>query len=86
MVSYKIALKRRAEKELRKISSPHVRRIIRKIQLLANDPRPKHACLLRGEARFLRVRQGDYRIVYEVNDTQHEIVIIKIGHRREIYE
>lgn len=86
MVSYKLQIKRSAEKELRKISSTDLSRIMAKIGALAHDPRPPGAQLLKGEARYFRLRQGDYRIIYEVDDAAHEITVIKVGHRREVYD
>lgn len=86
MASYKILFRRSAEKELRKISQPFLRLIIDKIQQLSIHPRPPGIQMLKGENRYFRLRQGDYRIVYDLDDSSKAITIIKIGHRREVYE
>jgi mRNA interferase RelE/StbE len=82
--SYKVSLKKSAEKELRAIPTKDLKRIIEKIQSLAHQPRP-HGCEnMVGQERY-RIRQGDWRIVYSVDDTLHTVTIYKIGHRREVY-
>ena len=86
MDSYKILIKASAEKDLRKIPKVDLRRIAAKIQTLPENPRPAGCQLLKGEDRYYRVRQGDYRVVYEISDADQKITIIKIGHRREIYD
>ena len=86
MVSYKVYLSRSAEKELRRIPSPFIRKIADRIQSLSLHPRPSGVQMLKGDDRYYRLRQGDYRVVYEINDGAREITIIKIGHRREVYD
>ena len=86
MASYKLSFKRSAEKELRRISQPDLRRMVQKIQTLTQEPRPSGAQMLKGEARYWKIRQGDYRVVYQVDDLSQEVAIIKIGHRREVYD
>ena len=86
MASYRLLVKRSAEKELRKISQPDLRRVMHAIQALAKSPRPPGARMLKGPERYWRIRQGDYRIIYEIDDAAAQLVIIKIGHRREVYE
>ncbi len=85
-LSFKLLFKKSAEKELFSVSEPDLKRILKKIEGLASDPRPHDAKMLKGGERYLRMRQGDYRIVYEVRDNESEVVIIKIGHRREVYD
>lgn len=86
MGSYKIFFRRSAEKELRRVPSPFLSKIIDKIRSLGTQPRPPGIQMLKGENRYFRLRQGDYRVIYEVDDTQHEIHVVKIGHRREVYD
>ena len=86
MASYRIFFKRSAEKELRRISQPYLSQILKKINSLKVDPRPPGIQMLKGEERHFRLRHGDYRIIYETDDILHEVTIIKIGHRREVYE
>lgn len=85
MASYKLLLKRSAERELRKITQLDLRRVVKAIQALAQEPRPPGARMLRGPERWWRIRQGDYRIIYEIDDATAQIAILKIGHRREVY-
>ncbi|HEW78623.1 MAG TPA: type II toxin-antitoxin system RelE/ParE family toxin, partial [Phycisphaerales bacterium] len=73
-----------AAKELEDIPKKDLRKIIKRIQSLAQNPRPHGSQKLSAQSRF-RVRQGDYRIVYSVEDKNSIVDIVKIGHRREIY-
>ncbi len=82
---YKVFFKQSAEKELRRISRPYLNRVVAKIRALSHEPRPFGTQMLKGDTRYFRIRQGDYRIIYEVDDMKREITIIKIGHRREVY-
>lgn len=86
MASFSLFLKPSAEKELRQIPKPFLSRIFSKITALAETPRPFGVKLMRGEGRFYRLRQGDYRIIYDVDDVARVVTIIKIGHRREVYD
>lgn len=85
MEKYSIRIKKSAAKELAKIPQHDLRRIIDKIQSLAIDPRPVGSQKL-SSFELYRIRQGDYRIIYNINDTEIVIEIIKIGHRRDIYK
>ncbi len=85
MDSYRLSFKRSAEKEIRRISQPHLSCILKSIEKLSLEPRPFGIQMLKGEGRFFRLRVGDYRIIYEVDDAGKTITIIKIGHRREVY-
>lgn len=82
--SYSLRIKKSAERELRGIPQPDLRRIVKRIQGLAQNPRPSGFEKLSGQDRY-RLRQGDYRIVYGVDDETRKIEIVKIGHRREVY-
>ena len=85
MASYNIELKRSAAKELETIGNrKDRRRIVARIRALAKDPRPAGSQKLSGEELY-RVRQGDYRIVYSIDDDILLVVVIKIGHRRDVY-
>ena len=86
MASYKILFRKNAEKELRQVPSSHLKKVIEKIRSLSEHPRPHGIQMLKGEDRYYRIRHGDWRIVYEVNDSVGEVTIIKIGHRREVYD
>jgi mRNA interferase RelE/StbE len=82
--SYSLRFKKSAERELRKIPKADLQRITQRIKELAANPRPSGSEKLAGQDSY-RIRQGDYRIVYTVDDDQRLVEIIKIGHRREVY-
>ena len=84
MAKYKITIKKSAAKKLEDIPKKDLRKIVKRIQTLARNPRPAGCQKLSGQSRF-RIRQGDYRIVYSVRDKDCIVDIVKIGHRREIY-
>ena len=84
MGSYRLEVKRTAAKEIADLPKADCRRVVAKIQLLARDPRP-HGCEKLSGAEKYRVRQGDYRILYEIDDSAKAVTVVKIGHRREIY-
>jgi mRNA interferase RelE/StbE len=84
MAVYKIFFRRSVLKDLAKIPKSELQRIIKKIEKLAHDPRPKGCEKISGQDRF-RIRQGNYRIIYSIQDDELTIWVVKIGHRREIY-
>ncbi len=84
MESYKLTLKQSAAKELESLPHRDLVRIVSRIQALADNPRPPGGEKLSGQERY-RIRQGDYRILYEVNDARQAVTVVKIGHRREVY-
>jgi mRNA interferase RelE/StbE len=84
-VSYRVELRPAAVRALKKLDPPIRRRIQGAITLLAEDPRPPAARALRGRPG-LRVRVGDYRIVYTVADDVLLIVVVTVGHRRDVYD
>jgi mRNA interferase RelE/StbE len=84
MAKYKITIKKSAAKELEDIHKKDLRRIVKRIQSLTQNPRPHGCQKLSRQSRF-RIRQGDYRIVYSIDDKDCIVDIVKIGHRREIY-
>ena len=86
MESYKIQIKTSASKELDLVGSKKDRqRIVSRIYSLAENPRPTGCEKLTAEEDKYRIRQGNYRVVYSINDQQRLVVVTKIGHRREIY-
>jgi mRNA interferase RelE/StbE len=84
MANYRLTFKKSVAKDLRLIPKDDVRRILKRIEAFAEDPRPMGCEKLSGQERF-RVRQGVYRIVYEIQDEKLVIVVVKVGHRREVY-
>lgn len=83
---YDIRYKRSVEKELRELPGSYRDKIAGKILALANDPRPAGSVKLRGSSDLYRIRHADYRIVYQVRDGKLTILVIKIGHRRDVYK
>lgn len=85
MSAYRIELRPAAVRALRKLN-PQVRpRVQGAIALLAQDPRPPGARALQGRSG-LRVRVGDYRIIYTVEDDVLLVVVVRLGHRRDVYD
>ncbi len=84
MASYNLEIKRSAAKELAELPPKDRGRVIARIRSLAEDPRPVGAEKLSGQERY-RVRQGDNRILYEIEDQVLRIIVVKIGHRRDVY-
>jgi len=83
---YSLSIKPSAGKELETAGSKADRcRIVGKIQALARDPRPRGSEKLAGYDGRYRIRQGNYRIVYEIDDDASQATIYKIGHRRDVY-
>ena len=82
--SYSVVIKKSAEHELRALPKEDLRRVVDRIRAFAGDPRPHGNEKLSGQERY-RIRQGDYRIVYAVDDEGRTVEIVKIGHRREVY-
>lgn len=86
MASYSILIKPSAGKELEAVGSKADRqKLVGKIQALASDPRPRGSEKLAGWSDRYRIRQGNYRVVYLIDDASSKVTIFKIGHRREVY-
>ena len=84
MASYKLLIKPSAVKELEAVPARDRRKVAAKIQALAVDPRPRGSEKLSGQERY-RLRQGDYRVVYAIDDDAQTVLVVKIGNRRDIY-
>lgn len=84
MASYKLLFKQSVAKDLRALTKVDVARVLRRIERLAENPRPPGCEKLSGQERY-RVRQGVYRIVYQVDDEQRVVLVVKVGHRRDVY-
>ena len=85
MANYKIYIKPSAAKELEKIPGKVLRKVVEKIKGLTLDPRPPGCEKLSGEEKF-RIRQGNYRIVYTIEDKKLIVIVVKIGHRQDVYK
>ena len=85
MERYSLGLKRSASREVEDLPTKKDRRlVVDRMSTLADDPRPPGSEKLAGDDRY-RIRQGPYRIIYKIDDAARTIVIVKIGHRREVY-
>lgn len=84
MASYKLVFKRSVKKDLRKIDSAHLGAILNRIKTLTKDPRPPGCKKLKGQDVY-RVRQGNYRIVYEIMDDRLVVIIVAVGSRGRVY-
>ena len=82
---YRVEVSPVAHRELRKIPEDKRERILRRIRSLAEDPRPAGVQKLAGEVDGYRIRVGDYRVLYRVKDDVLLIVVVRVGHRREVY-
>lgn len=86
MASYRILIKKSAAKELEAIAGKKDReRITRRILALADDPRPAGVEKLSGTNEKYRIRQGDFRILYEIQDDVLIVHVVRIGDRKEVY-
>lgn len=84
-MTYTVQIKPAAAKQLAKLDRPVQRRIQAAIALLADNPRPPGAEVLTVSDGLLRVRTGNYRIVYSITDAELFVLVVKIGHRSQIY-
>ena len=85
MASFNVILKPSVEKDLRRLPKKLVPRVMERIEKLKDEPFPHGATKLEGADRLYRVRQGDYRIVYEVDTDAKQITILYLRHRSEVY-
>jgi len=84
VADYKVLIKPSAVKEVEAIPAKDRERVVRKIRALTEDPRPRGSEKLSGDDKY-RVRQGRYRVVYSVSDDDRTVLVVKVGHRREVY-
>ena len=85
-MNYVVNLSPAAARQLRKFDPRTRRRLQAVIELLANEPRPPAATRLVGGAGEWRVRTGDYRVIYEIHDAELLVLVLRMAHRREIYD
>lgn len=84
MAAYKVHFRESVEKDLSTIPKRDLKRILQRIKMLEDNPRPSGCEKLTGQERY-RVRQGKYRIVYSIQDYELTVWIVKVGHRKDIY-
>ena len=83
MASYSVLLTKSAAKELESVPAKERQRIVTKIGSLARNPRPVGVEKLSGDEKY-RIRQGDYRILYEIVDAELIVTVVRVGNRREV--
>ena len=84
MGKYKVLIKPSAVKELDDIPKKDLQKITQKIRDLSENPRPHGCQKLSGEKKY-RIRQGDYRVIYSIDDDRLTVLVVKVAHRREVY-
>ncbi len=84
-MAYKIKIKESAQKVLKKLDKPIKSRIWVAISELANQPHPTESVKMSGYDDLWRIRVGDWRIIYQIRDDEMVILIVRVGHRRDIY-
>lgn len=85
MENFEIRFKESVARDLRPLPNTDIERILKRINKLQKEPRPTGCEKLSTQERY-RVRQGNYRIIYEIDDENHIIIVYKVGHRREVYK
>jgi mRNA interferase RelE/StbE len=84
--SYRVALTSSAEKELSRLPPKVIARIIARLEQLESAPRPPNCKKLKGGDNEWRIRVGDYRIIYVIDDAARTVDVTRIAHRRDVYE
>lgn len=85
-MSYQILILPAAQRQLKKLPATTQQALITQIEHLADNPRPTNCKKLKGRQNQYRIRVGDYRIIYSVEDARLAVRVIKVGHRRDVYE
>jgi mRNA interferase RelE/StbE len=85
-IGYRIEVTPRAQKDLKALPKRERRRVAEQIDALTTDPRPTGCKKLKGREDFYRIRVGDYRVIYQIEDEILLILIVRVGDRKEIYE
>lgn len=84
MANYRIVITRSAAKELEDVPRKDREKIVSKIQALASEPRPVGSEKLAGDEKY-RIRHGNYRVLYQIDDGAVVVTVIRVAHRREVY-
>lgn len=85
MASYELVFKQSVAKDLHRIPKRELGRILKRIEALAENPRPPGCEKLSGQERY-RIRQGVYRVIYSIADEKLCVTVVKVKHRREVYD
>ena len=83
---YKVSFASRVEKQLDKIPNKNYQNIITQISALSHNPRPDGCKKLTGFENIYRIRIGNYRVIYSIKDEILTVLVVKIGHRRDVYK
>ena len=84
-MAYRVVITPHARRQLLKMSSDVLRRLEEAISGLGEEPRPQGARKLQGVENLFRIRVGDYRVIYQIQDKALVVLVVKIGHRGEVY-
>ena len=84
-MTYTVEVAPAADRQIRKLDRETQRRVLACLERLGEEPRSKDSVKLQAAEDLYRVRVGDYRIIYEISDRQLLVLVLKVGHRREIY-
>lgn len=85
-MTYRVELKPQADRQLQRLPQPVQIRIVRALRGLADNPRPRGVKKLADDAEDLyRIRVGDYRVVYQIQDDRLIVLVVRVGHRRDVY-
>jgi len=82
---HRVHYKKSVEKELRKVPKVQLALLIKKISSLATNPFPAGAVCLQGISNLYRIRHANYRVIYQVSNDELIILVVKVGHRKEVY-
>jgi mRNA interferase RelE/StbE len=82
---YEVLIEKQAERDLKKLSSDLFHRVIPAIQALGGNPRPSGCLKLKNSVQDYRIRVGDYRVIYEIDDKNQMVKVMRVRHRRESY-
>jgi mRNA interferase RelE/StbE len=83
-MTYTVLILRRAPREVQRLPQEDYERVREAMRGLAHNPRPTGCLALTGRTGW-RIRIGDYRVIYEIDDVQHTVTIVHVGHRRDVY-
>jgi mRNA interferase RelE/StbE len=84
-VAYEVEFEAQVAKQLRDMQRADLQRVMDRVKALADDPRPQGSEKLAGLANAWRIRSGNYRVVYTVDDRAQVVTVTRVGHRREVY-
>jgi mRNA interferase RelE/StbE len=86
VASYAVELKPSARKEAEALPNTILARVVRKLEAVADEPRPAGCVKLKGYKDYWRIRIGDWRVIYIIDDVARVVSVTRIAHRREVYD